>query len=59
MGCHPKQVAEFEVNAHKHGHKTVHFDKKTGKAVFTSKRSRQRYMRRFGYTDLDGGYSDP
>ncbi|HPP02731.1 MAG TPA: hypothetical protein PLX83_19265 [bacterium] len=64
LGCHPSQAEEFEAEARKLG-VPVRFDRRTGCALFESRRHRNQYIKALnrdsGYAihDRDGGYSDP
>ncbi len=57
MGCHPKQVKEFERLSREAGVPT-NFTK-AGDPILTSHTHRKKYAESRGFYDLNGGYSDP
>lgn len=63
LGCHPEQCREFEEQARSLG-VPVEFDRRTGQALFTGRRHRNRYIKALNsatganYHDRDGCYSD-
>ena len=57
MGCNESQIKEFEAHSIKIGVPT-HFNDQ-GQAILVSKEHRRKYAEARGFTDFDGGYSDP
>ena len=57
IGVNPKQADRFTAEAQKQGIDVV-YDRKTGDAVFGSRKARAQECQRRGVVDYDGGYAE-